>query len=123
MSLMRQTFQSAFAPMARVLLAVALVCALLVTQFGLTRHVVEHATGQIVTASVMNDNVSQPDSSSNSGSCLTCLEHQAHGAGLISATLSFIAQPIKTFELQALAPNTPYLAPERASQRAPPVLS
>lgn len=116
---MRQTFQPTFA---RVLLAVALICALLVTQFCLTRHVVEHATSQIVTASAIDGQSTAPDGNNN-GSCLTCLEHQAHGNGLISPTLAFVAQPVKTFELQALTPNTPYLAPERASQRGPPVLS
>ena len=109
---MRQTFQPTFA---RLLLAVALVCALLVTQFGLARHVVEH------TAASSDAKSSLPES--NSASCLTCLEHQAHGAGLISVPIAFAAQPLQTFERQALAPNTPYLAPERASQRAPPVLS
>ena len=119
MSLMRQTFQPTFA---RVALAVALICALLVTQFGLTRHVVEHAASQTIAASAIDDNASSPENT-NASSCLTCLEHQAHGAGLISTLIAFVAQPLKTFELQALAPNTPYLAPERASQRAPPVLS
>ena len=116
MSLIRQTFQPTFA---RVLLAVALICALLVTQFGLTHHVVDHAASQTVATSTIDGNATAPDSS-NSGHCLTCLEHQAHGAGLISALIAFVAQPLKTFESQALAPNTPYLAPERASQRAPP---
>ena len=120
---MRQTFHATFA---RTLLAVALVCALLVTQFGLTRHVVEHAAGSvaatIMAASTSDDASSLPDNG-NSGSCLTCLEHQAHGNGLISTAINFDASPAKIFELQALAPNTPYLAPERASQRAPPVLS
>lgn len=115
---MRQTFRPTFA---RLLLAVALVCALLVTQFGLARHVVEHATSQTVAASTIDGKSTAPDSSS--GNCLTCLEHQAHGTGLITALIAFVAQPLKTFELQALAPNTPYLAPERASQRGPPVLS
>ena len=120
---MRQTFQPAFA---RMLLAIALTCALLVTQFALTRHVVEHAAAianTVATVSASDDLSNLPDGSNNSASCLTCLEHQAHGAGLISTPVILIAQPTKTFELQALAPNTPYLAPERASQRAPPVLS
>lgn len=121
---MRQTFQPAFA---RMLLAIALTCALLVTQFALTRHVVEHAAtalaDTVVTAAANDNRSNLPDGSNNSASCLTCLEHQAHGAGLISTPVILIAQPTKTFELQALAPNTPYLAPERASQRAPPVLS
>lgn len=115
---MRLTSQYTFA---RALLAAALACALLLTQSGLTRHVVEHAANQIVTtASAIND---QSSPSEKDNSCLTCLEHQAHGAGLISTTMAFVGQPIKTFESQALAPNTPYLAPERASQRGPPVLS
>lgn len=116
---MRQTFH---ATLARLLLAVALVCALLVTQFGLTRHVIEHATNQTIAATAIDGQSTTPDSS-NSGSCLTCLEHQAHGNGLISTAINFDASPAKIFGLQALAPNTPYLAPERASQRAPPVLS
>ena len=119
MSLMRQAFQPKLAPKVGLWLAWMLVCALLVTQFGLTRHVVEHAAKPVVTATTINDPVNTPDSAS----CMTCLEHQAHGAGLIGAAMVFVAQPIKTYELQALAPNTPYLAPERASQRAPPILS
>ena len=122
MSLMRQTCQPTFA---RLLLALGLICALLVTQFGLSRHVVEHAanplTQTLTMASALDDNTRQPENSSTS--CLICLEHQAHGAGLISAHLAWVTQPIKSFEQQALAPNTLYLAPERASQRAPPVLS
>lgn len=116
---MRQTFQPKRAPKVGLLLAWALVCALLVTQFGLTRHVVDHAAKPVVAATTIGDPVTMPELAS----CMTCLEHQAHGTGLISAALIFVAQPIKTFELQALAPNTPYLTPERASQRAPPVLS
>lgn len=116
MSLMQQTFRTS---VARLALAAALICALLVTQFGLTRHAVDHAVSPIVTTSAADTSSGLPDNAS----CLTCLEHQAHGAGLISAALTIAAQAIKTFERQALAPNIPYLAPERASQRAPPVLS
>lgn len=116
MSLMRLTFQR---PIARLVLAVALICALLVTQFGLTRHVVDHAANPIITTSTADTPSGLPDNAS----CLICLEHQAHGAGLISAAITIAAQAINAFERQALAPNTPYLAPERASQRAPPVLS
>ena len=119
---MRQTFQPT---VARLLLAVALICALLVTQFSLSRHVVEHAASPLmytVAATPTMDDITNPPEN-NRASCLICLEHQAHGAGLISTHLAWVAQPIKTFEQQALAPNTPYLAPERASQRAPPVLS
>ena len=120
---MRQTYQQP--TLARLLLAMALICALLVTQFALTRHVLEHAASPIMqtvaTASAVDDNARQPENSNVS--CLTCLEHQAHGNALTSTPIVFVAQPIKTFERQALAPNTPYLAPERASQRAPPVLS
>ena len=123
MSLMRQTFQPAFA---RMLLAIALACALLVTQFALTRHVVEHASAMadtVMTAAASDNRSTLPDGGNYSGSCLTCLEHQAHGGALISTPMALIAEPIKTFVQQALTPNTPYLAPERASQRAPPVLS
>ena len=124
MSLIRQTFQSNPTGVARLLLAVALVCALLVTQFGLSRHVIEHAAQHTTTIAAANtvlidDSNSGPDAPT----CLTCLEHQAHGASMASATFAFAALPIKSFEHTALAPNTPYLAPERASQRAPPVLS
>ena len=119
MSLMRQTFQPSLAPKVGLLLAWVLVCALLVTQFGLTRHVVEHAAKPVVAAATINDPVSTPELAS----CMTCLEHQAHGAGLITDTITIAVQTVRMFELQALAPNTPYLTPERASQRAPPVLS
>ena len=47
MSLMRQTFQPKLAPKVGLLLAWVLVGALLVTQFGLTRHVVEHVTNPV----------------------------------------------------------------------------
>ena len=116
---MRQTFQPKPAPKVGQLLAGLLVCALLVAQFGLTRHVVEHAAKPLVAAATINDPVSTPESAS----CTTCLEHQAHGAGLITDAITITIQTVRTFELQALAPNTPYLTPERASQRAPPVLS
>ena len=116
MSLIRRSFEPTFA---RLLLAVALVCALFVTQFGLSRHIVEHAAKPLITATTIHDPVSAPDTAN----CLTCLEYQAHGASLTSRAIIFTTEPVRTFEQQALSPNAPYLAPERASQRAPPVLS
>ena len=116
MSLMRQTFRLTIA---RILLAVMLVCALLITQFGLSRHVVEHSAAPVVAAITLDDPSKIPDSSG----CLTCLEYQTHGNGLIEHFSVALIDAAHRLELQALAPNTPYLAPERASQRAPPVLS
>jgi hypothetical protein len=116
MSLMRQTFHPTFA---RMLLAVVLVCALLVTHFGLSRHAVEHSATPVVAATTVDDPSNVPDSSG----CLTCLEYQTHGNGLIGHFSVALIDAAHSLELQALAPNTPYLSPERASQRAPPVLS
>ena len=116
MSLMRQTFHPTIA---RMLLPVVLVCALLITQFGLSRHVVEHSASPVVTSASIDDPSKMPD---NSG-CLTCLEYQAHGSGLTGHFGVVLMDAVHRLERQALAPNTPYLAPERASQRAPPVLS
>lgn len=118
MSLMRQTFS---APLARLLLAVALVCALLVTQFGLSRHVIEHSVSPGVTATAAVDDASHGPT--DTSKCLTCLEHQAHGSALLGNFNIALMDTVHNPEQQALAPNTPYLAPERASQRAPPVLS
>ncbi len=116
MSLMRQTFHPTIA---RILLAVVLVCALLITQFGLSRHVVEHSATPVVAAVSLDD----PSKMSDSSGCLTCLEYQAHGNGLTGYFGIALVDAVHRLEQQALAPNTPYLAPERASQRAPPVLS
>jgi hypothetical protein len=116
MSLIRETFQPTIG---RILLAAVLICALLVTQFGLTRHVVEHAAEPVATTAMIKD----PVSTSGVANCLTCLEHQAHGSGLISHTITIAAQTIYAFEWQALATNTPYPTPKRANQRAPPALS
>lgn len=116
MSLMRQTFHPTIA---RTLLALVLICALLVTQFGLSRHVVEHSATPVVAATTLDDPSKIPDGSG----CLTCLEYQAHGNGLTGHFGVALINAVHGFEQQALAPNTPYLAPERASQRAPPVLS
>ena len=121
MSLMRQTFQPTFA---RMLLAVALICALLVSQFGLSRHVIEHAASPLSTAADSKATTANtPLGSPDTANCLTCLEHQAHGTSLISSATVFVAESVNTLALRSLAPNTPYLSPERASQRAPPVLS
>ena len=116
MLLMRQTF---LPTLAHSLLAVVLVCAMLVAQLGLTQHVVEHASNPVVAAETLSDDSDAPQA----GGCLSCLEFQAHGVGLISQSHSIATAAVRVFELRALAPNTPYLAPERASQRAPPVLS
>ena len=116
MSLMRQSFH---ATIARMLLAVVLVCALLVTQFGLSRHVVEHSATPVVAATTLDDPSKMPDSSG----CLTCLEYQAHSNGLTGHIGIALINAAYNLERQAIPPNTPYLAPERASQRAPPVLS
>ena len=116
MSLIRQTFHTRFA---RMLLPVVLVCALLITQFGLSRHVVEHSANPVFAAASIDDPSQTPDSSG----CLTCLEYQAHGNGLTGYSSIALLNTVHSLEQQSLAPNTPYLAPERASQRAPPVLS
>ena len=116
MLLQRQTIQL---PIARLMLALALVCSLLSSQFFLNRHVVDHAASPTLAAWQI-DNES---GSSDGPSCLTCLEHQAHGAALIGNSAIILADGISPMQAQALPPNTPYLAPERARQRAPPVLS
>ncbi len=116
MSLIRQTFAAHFA---RTLLALALVCALLATQFVLNRHVVEHASSPTLAAMVIDNDTGTPDTPS----CLTCLEHQAHGAAPISVMRFNLLDGVSPMLAQALPPNTPYLTPERASQRAPPAFS
>ena len=116
MSLMGQTFHPTIA---RMLLAVVLICALLVTQFSLSRHVVEHSAAPVVAAITLDD----PSKMSDSSGCLTCLEYQAHGNGLTGHFSVTLINAAYNLERQAIPPNTPYLAPERASQRAPPVLS
>lgn len=120
MSLMRQTFYTRFA---RLLLALALVCALLVTQFGLSRHVSEHAATPVLSTSLQADPADHHNPGNTDSGCLTCLEYQAHSTGLIGHMSIALINAVHSLEQQALAPNTPYLAPERASQRAPPVLS
>jgi len=117
MSLIRQT---SLTPITRLVLAVALVCALLVTQWRLNDHVVEHSANTLTVSS----NALSNDSGSHDGpGCLVCLEHQAHGAALTSAIVLAVALTVAVLIAKALPPNTPYLAPERARQRAPPVLS
>ena len=116
MSLIRQTFVTNFA---RILLALSLVCALLATQFVLNRHVVEHASSVTLAVFVIDNDSGTPDAPH----CLTCLEHQAHGSALVGNVHIPLADGTSPMQTQALPPNTPYLAPERASQRAPPVLS
>lgn len=116
MILHRQTFTAHFA---RTMLALALVCALLATQFVLNRHVVEHASSPVLSEMVIDNDAGTPDAPS----CLTCLEHQAHGAAPISVAYFNLLDGISPMQAQAQPPNTPYLTPERASQRAPPVFS
>ena len=64
-------------------------------------------------------NLGTPDAPS----CLTCLEHQAHGAAPISVVSFDLLDGVSPMQAQALPPNTPYLTAERASQRAPPAFS
>lgn len=120
MLLMRQTFHPTIA---RVLLAFVLVCALLVTQFGLSRHVIEHAANPVLSTSLQVDPADRHNPENTNSGCLTCLEYQAQGSGLVGYISIVLINAVHRLEHQALAPNTPYLAPERASQRAPPVLS
>ena len=116
MSLIRRPSQTTFT---RFLLVVGVVCALLVTQFGLNRHVIEHSGSQLITTASTDE---MPPSHDGPG-CLVCLEHQAHGAALTTASYCLTADTVAVQLARALPPNTPYLAPERARQRAPPVLS
>ena len=118
MTLIRQTSLS---PLTRLVLAVALVCALLITQWRLNDHVVEHSVNTLS----MNTSVAATnDSTTHDGpGCLICLEHQAHGAAPISIVSFNLLDGVSLMQAKALPPNTPYLAPERARQRAPPVLS
>ena len=116
MSLIRRPSQPTWL---RLLLVVGVVCALLVTQFGLNRHVIEHGGSQLmITASA-----DEAPASHDGPGCLVCLEHQAHGAALTTASYFLTADTVAVQLARALPPNTPYLAPERARQRAPPVLS
>lgn len=115
--------QTSHTTLSRLLLAVALAFALLLTQWGLNRHVVEHDSGHVVTmATTAGSPVDTPTSHDGSG-CLVCLEHQAHGAALMGAIVLALALTVSVLMARALPPNTPYLAPERARQRAPPVFS
>lgn len=121
MSLIRQTSLS---PLTRLLLAVALVCALLITQWRLNDHVVTHDISKTDIAqqvtTVSSDDA--PSSHERTG-CLVCLEHQTHSAVLTSALTLALALTVFVLMAKALPPNTPYLAPERARQRAPPAFS
>ena len=116
MSLIRQTSRST---LTQLLLAVALMCALLVTQFALNRHVVEHASSSTLAATLIDTDSGMPDGPS----CLMCLEHQAHGAALTSIAGITLADGASPMQAQGLPHNAPYLTPERASQRAPPAFS
>ena len=120
-------FAYCFATGNRAFLAALLVCALLATQWGLNRHVVEHHSQQILTLTAVGAasalaNDSAPVSHDGPG-CLICLEHQAHGAALSGSLTLTLALTLSMLLARALPPNTPYLAPERARQRAPPAFS
>ena len=122
MSLIRQTSLS---PLTRLMLAVALVCALLITQWRLNDHVVTHEFSQNSLSQLAHAFCSHeaPNSDKEEAGCLVCLEHQAHGAAPISIVSFNLLDGVSPMQAQALPPNTPYLAPERARQRAPPTLS
>lgn len=121
MSLIRQSSRS---PLTRLVLAVALVCALLITQWRLNHHVVEHGSSNAgiahLTMTMSSDEL--PKSHEGAG-CLVCLEHQAHGAALTGTLALALVPTVSVLMARALPPNTPYLSPERARQRAPPVFS
>jgi hypothetical protein len=110
---------------ARWVLAVALVCALLATQWRLNAHVVAHefSTTSLTQHAHHACNHEAPASQKEAAGCLVCLEHQSHGAALISHVQLHVVRSHAILMARALPPNTPYLAPERARQRAPPVFS
>ena len=120
MSLIRQT---SCPTLARLLLAIGLVCALLATQLTLNRHVIEHANGSGFSVAAATLSGHDAPISHDGPGCLLCLEHQAHGAALTSHFDLALATTISVLMARALPPNTPYLAPERARQRAPPAFS
>ena len=108
----------------RLLLVVALICALLITQWRLNHHVVEHGSSNAGTAQLTMTLGSDELPKSHEGAgCLVCLEHQAHGAALTSTLALDLGPAVSVLMARALPPNTPYLSPERARQRAPPVFS
>ena len=121
MSLIRQT---SHAPLIRLMLVAALVCALLITQWRLNHHVVEHGSSNTgmaqLTMTMGSDEL--PKSHEGAG-CLVCLEHQAHGAALTGTLALALGPAVSVLMARALPPNTPYLSPERARQRAPPFFS
>ena len=109
-------------PFTRLILAVALVCALLATQFALNRHVIDHSgSAAMITVSAVN--ADEAPASHDGPGCLVCLEHQAHGSALTTSVILALALTVSIMMARALPPNKPYLAPERARQRAPPVFS
>lgn len=101
----------------------ALVCVLLMTQWRLNDHVVEHNTTANIVSQFASISGDEAPASDEGAGCLLCLEHQAHGAALTSAISLAFALTLSVLMAKALPPNTPYLAPERARQRAPPTLS
>ena len=105
------------------MLAVALVCALLITQWRLNDHVVEHSTTANTVSQFASISGDEAPASDEGAGCLLCLEHQAHGAALTSAISLAFALTLAVLMARALPPNTPYLTPERARQRAPPAFS
>lgn len=121
MLLIRQTSHTT---LTRLFLAVALVCALLVTQWRLNHHVVEHGfTNAGIALLALTMSSDETPASHEGAGCLVCLEHQAHGAALTSAITLTLALTVSVLMARALPPNAPYLAPERARQRAPPAFS
>ena len=96
-----------------------LLCALLFCQFALNKHVTEHTAS----VSIAVTSVDHASDEHQDFACLLCLEHQVHGTSMISNALLVVAQTVHRFEFTALPPNSPYLSPERASQRAPPLFS
>ena len=105
------------------MLAVALVCVLLMTQWRLNDHIVEHgATVTSVSQVAALSDADAPNSDEGAG-CLLCLEHQAHGIALTSAFTLAFGLMVSVLIAKALPYNTPHLSPERARQRAPPAFS
>ena len=109
----------------RLMLCVALVCVLLATQWRLNDHVVSHefSPSSLTAHAHSFCNHDLPGSTKEEAGCLLCLEHQSHGAALLTQFELKTPNTIAILMARALPPNTPYLAPERARQRAPPAFS
>ena len=105
------------------MLAVALVYVLLMTQWRLNDHVVEHGATVTSVSQLAAISSSDTPTSDEGAGCLLCLEHQAHGIALTSAFTLLLGLMVSVLMAKALPYNTPYLSPERARQRAPPAFS